>query len=460
MRHSSSHIDVCHIVEQMTVFWERIDIIDTSLKIEFTKQLVDTLCEIVTVYTQKIISNLESEGFTAEIQIFIPSQLLQMLCAAINNCEQVRRSLMIHEKLHLDDLGLAYEREGITTGSPMWKAEIESRLEQCDAKICQEIDRIIGLLTRRLLPQMKKHVFHLAWSPAAHPVEDSLKPLTDMLDIELSAVHKNLLHKNFLRIMSSQVATVVNLLRECVDENPGMEPPFYHRLFESWHVLVDFFHAGGKGLSMEALETNPEHVKLVKILSMNQTPTEQLIEKYYKDLLKQQNEVSECKYGILNVRAYYNANAQNLVLDVIGAKQIIALDSNGLSDPFVVIELIPKFRYPNVPVVKTKVVSKSLNPIFDETFEFQIPPNPPPTAMLHFTVMDHDYLRSNDFAGEAFLELVDVPGFGITGGNTLRQFNLILIQPVSNTKDILDVLNSRKDDKDAIEFLRSINTAY
>lgn len=37
-----------------------------------------------------------------------------------------------------------------------------------------------------------------------------------------------------------------------------------------------------------------------------------------------------------------------------------------------------------------------------------IPPNPPSTAMLHFTVMDHDYLRSNDFAGEAFLELNDV----------------------------------------------------
>ncbi|CAI5455212.1 unnamed protein product [Caenorhabditis angaria] len=468
MRHSSSHIDICHIVEQLTVFWERIDIIEVPLKIEYTKLLVDYLCEIVTVYTQKIIGNLETEGFSQELQIFVPSQLLQLLCAAINNCEQVRRSLMIHEKLHLDDIAIAFERENHVNGNAQWKSEIENKLEQCDINICSEIDRIIDLLTGRLLPQMKKHVFHLAWSPAAHPVEDSLKPLTDMLDIELSAVHKNLLHKNFLRIMSAQVGTVVKLLRECVDENTGMEPAFYHRLFEAWHVLIDFFHAGGKGLSMEALETNPEHVKLVKILSMNQTSTEQLIEKYYKDLLKQQaladhqfgNEVSECKYGIINLRAYYNANAQTLVLDVIGAKQIIALDSNGLSDPFVVIELIPKFRYPAVPVMKTKVVSKSLNPIFDETFEFHIPPNPPPTAMLHFTVMDHDYLRSNDFAGEAFLELNDVPGFGVTGGNTLRQFNLILIQPVSNTKDVLDVLNSRKEDKDAVEFLRTINTVY
>lgn len=54
---------------------------------------------------------------------------------------------------------------------------------------------------------------------------------------------------------------------------------------------------------------------------------------------------------------------------VIGAKQIIALDTNGLSDPFVVIELLPKIRFPSQIITKTKVVSKSLNPIFDETFE-------------------------------------------------------------------------------------------
>lgn len=40
-----------------------------------------------------------------------------------------------------------------------------------------------------------------------------------------------------------------------------------------------------------------------------------------------------------------------------------------------------------------------------------IPPKLPPCAMLHFTVMDHDYLRSNDFAGEAFLELADVSAY-------------------------------------------------
>lgn len=50
-------------------------------------------------------------------------------------------------------------------------------------------------------------------------------------------------------------------------------------------------------------------------------------------------------------------------------------------------------------------------------------------GMIHFIVMDHDFLRANDFAGEAFLQLNDVPGYGPNAGTALKQFNLILIHP-------------------------------
>uniref|UniRef100_A0A915DXS5 Uncharacterized protein n=1 Tax=Ditylenchus dipsaci TaxID=166011 RepID=A0A915DXS5_9BILA len=81
--------------------------------------------------------------------------------------------------------------------------------------------------------------------------------------------------------------------------------------------------------------------------------------------------------------------------------------------------------------------------------------------MVHFVVMDHDFLRSNDFAGEAFLDLAEVPGFGQAGvSNTLRQFNLILIHPSRRTKECVNVLDSRKEDKDAQDFVRSIAATY
>lgn len=58
-----------------------------------------------------------------------------------------------------------------------------------------------------------------------------------------------------------------------------------------------------------------------------------------------------------------------------------------------------------------------------------VSPKLPSCALIHFVVMDHDLFRSNDFAGEAFLDLMEVPGFGQVGGvpNNLRQFNLVLI---------------------------------
>ena len=54
---------------------------------------------------------------------------------------------------------------------------------------------------------------------------------------------------------------------------------------------------------------------------------------------------------------------------VIGAKQVIPLDSNGLSDPFVVIELVPRIKFSNSPTFKTRIINKTLSPTFDETFE-------------------------------------------------------------------------------------------
>lgn len=54
---------------------------------------------------------------------------------------------------------------------------------------------------------------------------------------------------------------------------------------------------------------------------------------------------------------------------VVNAKNIIPLDSNGLSDPFVIVELCPKHMFAKQQQQTTKVVKKTLNPTFDEQFD-------------------------------------------------------------------------------------------
>lgn len=57
-------------------------------------------------------------------------------------------------------------------------------------------------------------------------------------------------------------------------------------------------------------------------------------------------------------------------------------------------------------------IQKTLNPVFDECFEFSVSLEQCQMegAMICFTVMDHDVLTANDFAGEAFLALANIPG--------------------------------------------------
>uniref|UniRef100_A0A915P7S0 C2 domain-containing protein n=1 Tax=Meloidogyne floridensis TaxID=298350 RepID=A0A915P7S0_9BILA len=379
----------------------------------------------------------------------LTSEQIDHFTALVNSCEQVRRCLACADRLKLDEI----EGDGCYDNA----------------------------------------IFHLVWSPSACPTDDCLKPLIKLLDGELSI---------FTRVMYSQVHLLLKLFQECVNENIGQEPIFYRRLTDALAILLDFFHADGKGISVESFAQSLDYRQFHEQISLYQMSTENLIELYYSELIKAQEEVTECKYGILNLRAYFNPNSQLLVIEVLSAKQIIPLDSNGLSDPYVVIELLPKVHFPDINNAKTKVVSSCLNPVFGETFEFNVPSFLPPCALAHFVIMDHDFLKSNDFAGEAFLDLRQVPGFATdkisssgqsnlnnrneqinrntrqikannsssvtnnplsrTGSTLPLQFNLVLTHPSSRVTNptIMAVLASRKEDKEADEFIRSLSATY
>ncbi|KAI9123988.1 hypothetical protein K1719_005288 [Acacia pycnantha] len=79
-----------------------------------------------------------------------------------------------------------------------------------------------------------------------------------------------------------------------------------------------------------------------------------------------------------------------LVVRVIEAKNLPPTDPNGLSDPYVKIQL-GRQRF------KTKVVKKSLNPKWDEEFSFRVDDL---NEGLHFCVMDEDKYFHDDFVGQ------------------------------------------------------------
>lgn len=78
-----------------------------------------------------------------------------------------------------------------------------------------------------------------------------------------------------------------------------------------------------------------------------------------------------------------------LLVRVIEARNLLAMDPNGFSDPYVKLQL-GKQRF------KTKVVKKSLNPSWDEEFSFRVEDL---NEELVLSVLDEDKYFNDDFIG-------------------------------------------------------------
>ena len=107
--------------------------------------------------------------------------------------------------------------------------------------------------------------------------------------------------------MYAQVQLLLKLFQECVNENIGQEPSFYRRLTDALAILLDFFHAEGKvgklqmvfkmtfpplqGIAVESFSQSADYKHFHEQISLYQMPTEKLVELYYRELLKAQDEV-------------------------------------------------------------------------------------------------------------------------------------------------------------------------
>jgi predicted ABC-class ATPase len=92
------------------------------------------------------------------------------------------------------------------------------------------------------------------------------------------------------------------------------------------------------------------------------------------------------------------------------------MDRNGFSDPYVIAELYPQ-EGALVPTAKSKVISKTLNPEFNEVLKLETS-HRPSNGVLRLLVVDYDRLSA---AGKGFCHKcrVFVPPSHVVNGQTI-----------------------------------------
>ena len=73
-------------------------------------------------------------------------------------------------------------------------------------------------------------------------------------------------------------------------------------------------------------------------------------------------------------------------IQVIEAKDVPSMDRNGLSDPFIKLYLLGTKTKEKIGEVKTKIIKKSLTPVWNEEYHFPI--KSLGTDVLHLSVKD------------------------------------------------------------------------
>ncbi|XP_014251932.1 synaptotagmin-4 isoform X2 [Cimex lectularius] len=114
------------------------------------------------------------------------------------------------------------------------------------------------------------------------------------------------------------------------------------------------------------------------------------------------------KLGQLIFKIRYKKEKSTLVVSVVKCKDLPAKDPNvGSSDPYVKLQLLPEKQHK----VKTRVLRKTRNPVYDEDFTFYgISIQQLQNITLHFVVLSFDRYSRDDIIGEVFcsLDTVDV----------------------------------------------------
>uniref|UniRef100_A0A2K5D8F4 BAI1 associated protein 3 n=1 Tax=Aotus nancymaae TaxID=37293 RepID=A0A2K5D8F4_AOTNA len=394
-RHSSSAATAGLCLSHIQELWVRLAWPDSAQAQGLGTQLGQDMCEATVFYTELLRKKVDTQpGVAGEA-------VSEALCVVLNNVELVRKAAGQALK------GLAWP-EGPTGPEGVLPRPLLSCTQALDDDLQREARTVTAHLTSKMVGDIRKYVQHISLSPDSIQNDEAVAPLMKYLDEKLALLNASLVKGNLNRVLEALWELLLQAILQALGANHDVSADFYSRFHFTLEALVNFFHAEGQGLPLESLRDG-SYKRLEEELRLHKCSTRECIEQFYLDKLKQRT-LEQNRFGRLSVRCHYEAAEQRLAVEVLHAADLLPLDANGLSDPFVIVELGPPHLFPLVRSQRTQVKTRTLHPVYDELFYFSVPAEACRRrgACVLFTVMDHDWLSTNDFAGEAALGLSGV----------------------------------------------------
>eukprot|EP00064_Thunnus_orientalis_P013547 superscaffoldBa00002221_g13586 len=463
IKHSSSAVDLVACIQPICQLWEQLSWPDPEEAFMLMVKITEDVCKIVVNYCHtlkervRVLSENSDHGCA-----------INMLCVVVNDLEHLR-TVLTRLPTQLNWAGLR-ERTHHVIQESQFHNTLPSQLQQAQSILGREIRSALDTLGKKLNTDIETHVKSMATRRRipSKSTEDAAAPLMRYLEQELQYMNENLVQENFNSLLTPLWNNSVMILYQVATKHPQQEGlmVYCQRLLYTLTCLEQCFHAEGNGLPLQTLQSD-EYKTLKAHLTHHSLSSSQLVEKFLERKIWEQKVHGGEKYGAVTLLTSYRRSDQKLRVEVLNAVNLLPMDSNGLSDPFVQLCLEPQHIFPEVEPRTTQIKSCDLNPLFDETFEFMVSLDQCQAsgACLVVTVLDHDTLRTDDFEGEAFLSLKSIPG--VAGGReaaadklgsqpdaTPAQIRLPLMHPKPNDDSILKLLESRKGERDAQAFVK------
>ncbi|KAJ8399738.1 hypothetical protein AAFF_G00408430 [Aldrovandia affinis] len=455
VKHSSSAVDLVACLHPICQLWEQLSWPDPEEGFMVMVKLTEDICKIAVTYCQMLKQRVQVLSEDSD-----PGSAINKLCVVVNDLEHLRTVLNRLPQL-LNWEGLR-KRTSNVIGEGQFHNTLPCQLQHTQGVFTREIRSALETLGKKLRADIEKYVLNMATRRrfSIRSTEDAVVPLMRYLEKELQYLNENLVQENFNSMLASLWTNSVQILDQ-VSRQPSGMMEFYQRLHYMLQCLEQCFHAEGNGLPLGTLHTE-EYKRLKANLVQHSLSSQQLIEKFLERKVWEQKVHGGEKYGAVTLIGSYSRSDQRLHIEVLNAVNLLPMDSNGSSDPFVQLSLQPRHLFPEVEPRSTQIKKRELNPLFEEAFEFLVSMEQchAAGASLVVTVLDHDTLLSDDFEGEAFLSLRAVPGVSGSGPqdeqdhSSSAQIRLALMHPKPNEDDTLKLLEARKDDRNAQAFVK------